>query len=114
MTYVTDKKLSKTPNKTKILAILDDKISSLKLPKFKEIAGAGAVLNAILVVENAPAIFLKLPKKEKGGGSLWDFAATSCIFNELGLRASPFNGSKLNLNPKETSFMNTEGIYFST
>lgn len=114
LTYVTDKKLSETPNKTKILALLDDKISFLKLSNFKEIAGAGAVLNAILVVENTPALFLKLPKKEKGGGSLWDFAATSCIFNELGLRASTFNGSELNLNPKETTFMNTEGIYFST
>lgn len=50
LTYVTDKKLSEIPNKTKILAVLNDKITSLKLSHFHEISGAGAVLNALLVL----------------------------------------------------------------
>ena len=114
LTYVTDKKLADTPNKSKILAILDDKTASLKLTYFQEISGAGAVLNAILVAEHAPALFLKLPKKEKGGGSIWDYAATACIFKELGLEATDFYGKPLELNRKDGSFMNKKGIYYSS
>lgn len=114
LTYITDKKLADTLNKSKILAVLDDKMASLKLTYFQEISGAGAVLNAILVIENAPALFLKLPKKEKGGGSIWDYAATVCIFKELGLEATDFYGKPLELNRKDGSFMNTKGIYYSS
>ena len=65
-----------------------------------------------VVAENSPAVLLKLPKKEKGGGSLWDFAATACIFNELGLQATDYSGKPLQLNPKETTFMNDNGIFY--
>lgn len=113
LTYVTDKKLADTPNKAKIQEILDAKINTLGLSEIKEISGAGAVLNAILVAENTPAILLKLPKKEKGGGSIWDFAATACIFKELGLKATNFEGDKLDFNKKGGSFMNEKGVLYS-
>lgn len=114
LTYVTDKKLSDTPNKDKINAMISAKLAKLGLNKWKEISGSGAVYNAILVAENTPAIFLKLPKKEKGGGSIWDFAATACIFKELGLSATNFYGKHLDLNKKENSFMNHEGVLYAS
>ena len=112
LTYVTDKKLADTPNQNKIKDILHKKVMELGVQDYQEISGAGAVLNAILVAENAPAIFVKLPKKEKGGGSLWDFAATACICKELGVQATTFKGNKLDLNNKHTTFMNDKGIYY--
>ena len=113
LTYVTDKKLSETPKTSEIVEILNQKLNELGLEHYQEISGSGAVLNAILVAENHPACMLKFAKTEKGGGSIWDFAATACIFKELGLTATDFQGHKLDLNRKESTFMNEKGIYFS-
>lgn len=112
LTYVSDKKLSDTPHEDKIKDILKNHMNTLNLDGMKEINGAGAVLNGIRVLENGPACMIKLPKKEKGGGSLWDYAAIACIFTELGLQATNFTGGKLDLNKEEDSFMNHEGVFF--
>lgn len=112
LTYFTDKALKDTAESSKILKILNDYKTNLSLQSVEEISGAGAVLNAISVAENGPACFMKLPKKEKGGGSIWDYAATACIFNELGLPATNFKREKLDLNKKENSFMNHEGVCY--
>lgn len=113
LTFVTDKKLKDTPHATNIEQLLKEKVVQLSLNGVKEIAGAGAVLNGILVLENGPACMLKLPKKENGGGSIWDFAATACIFQELGLSATNFTGGRLDLNRKEGTFMNHQGIFYA-
>ncbi|PQV49424.1 3'(2'), 5'-bisphosphate nucleotidase [Jejuia pallidilutea] len=114
LTYATDKKLSDTANSAEIQNILNKHKTGLGLKSIKEIYGAGAVINAILVLENGPACFLKLPKKHLGGGSIWDFAATACIFKELGLPATNFKGEPLDLNKKENTFMNHQGVcYFN-
>jgi 3'-phosphoadenosine 5'-phosphosulfate (PAPS) 3'-phosphatase len=70
-------------------------------------------LNSIMVLENGPACMLKFPKKESGGGSIWDFAATTCIYQELGLAATNFEGGRLDLNRKNSTFMNHEGIFYA-
>ncbi len=114
LTYVTDRKLKDTPRAAEIQSLLHNMIKEMGLNGLKEIAGAGSVLNGILVLENGPACMLKFPKKENGGGSLWDFAATACIYQELGLRATNFNGGRLDLNRKDGTFMNREGIFFAT
>lgn len=112
LTYVTDRKLKDTPRAAEIEKLLNKNATQLSLNGVKEIAGAGAVLNAILVLENGPACMLKFPKKEKGGGSIWDFAATACIYQELGLPATNFGGGRIDLNKKEGTFMNEEGIFY--
>lgn len=113
LSYVTDRKLKDTLRSAEIESLLNKKLEKLNLNVVKEIAGAGAVLNAILVVDNGPACMLKFPKKERGGGSIWDFAATACIYHELGLSATNFAGNKLDLNRKEGTFMNHEGIFYA-
>ncbi len=113
LSYVTDRKLKDTLHLTEIESILNKHIENMSLTGVKEIAGAGAVMNGILVLENGPGCMLKLPKKENGGGSIWDFAATACIYQELGLPATNFEGGKLDLNRKDSTFMNHEGVFYA-
>lgn len=113
LTYVTDRKLKDTPRAAEIESLLYEHVEDLSLNGVTEIAGAGAVLNGILVLENGPACMLKHPKKESGGGSIWDFAATACIYQELGLPATNFEGERLDLNRKDGAFMNQEGIFYA-
>jgi fructose-1,6-bisphosphatase/inositol monophosphatase family enzyme len=56
---------------------------------------------------------IKLPKTERGGGSLWDFAAVACIYHELGLPATNYLEGRLDLNRPDSSYMNHQGILFS-
>jgi len=72
------------------------------------------VMNGCWVLENHPACYFKFPKPQQGGGSLWDFAATTCLFKELGAIATDFDGLPLNLNNAETTFMNQRGVLFTT
>lgn len=113
LTYITDRKLKDTPRLAEIENLLNENLEKLNLHGIKEIAGAGSVLNGILVLENGPACMLKFPKKEIGGGSVWDFAATACIFQELGLPATNFEGGRLDLNRKDGTFMNKEGVFYA-
>ena len=113
LTYVTDRKLKDTPRAALIERLLNEKVEKLSLTEVREIDGAGAVLNGIFVLENGPACMLKLPKKESGGGSIWDFAATACIYQELGLLATNFEGGNLDLNRKDSTFMNQEGVFYA-
>lgn len=80
----------------------------------KHLYKGGAALNACWVLDHAPACYFKLPKKNNGGGSLWDFAATTCIFNEIGAHASNANGEILELNTPATTYMNRQGILFAS
>ncbi|WP_321375619.1 inositol monophosphatase family protein [uncultured Draconibacterium sp.] len=84
------------------------KINELQLQK-----QAGAVLNAIWSLDQAPGCYFKLPKPTPGGGSIWDFAATACIFNEIGAPASSFDGTALDLNRSDSSFMNHRGVLYA-
>ncbi len=113
LTYVTDRKLKDTPGAAEIESLLYEQVKKLGLHGITEMAGAGSVLNGILVLEHGPACMIKLPKKENGGGSLWDFAATACIYQELGLHVTNFEGGRLDLNRKDGSFMNHEGVFYA-
>jgi fructose-1,6-bisphosphatase/inositol monophosphatase family enzyme len=112
LTYVTDRRLRDTPCADEIKALLHESAVKLGLNGYRKLSGAGSVLNAIRVLENGPALMLKFPKKENGGGSIWDFAATACLFQELGLPATNFAGGRLDLNRQDGTFMNHEGVYY--
>ena len=114
LTYVTDRKLKDTPRATEIEAWLHEYAARLSLNGVKEIAGSGSVLNAIRVLENGPACMLKLPKAAPGGGSIWDFAATACMYHELGVPATNFAGGRLDLNRKDGTFMNHQGVFYAS
>ncbi|PHN01377.1 3'(2'),5'-bisphosphate nucleotidase CysQ family protein [Flavilitoribacter nigricans] len=112
LSYCTDRRLHDTPRADEIEELLYEYVEQFNLKGVREIAGAGSVLNGILVLENGPACMLKFPKKERGGGSIWDYAATACIYQELGLPATNFAGGKLDLNKKDGTFMNHQGVFY--
>lgn len=112
LTHVTDKPLEKTSRPEDMSQLLKNKVNELGLSGLKVIQGGGSVLNAINVLNNPPANMIKHPKKEVGGGSLWDFASTACLFHELGFRATNFEGKPLDLNRKDSTFMHHEGVYY--
>lgn len=78
-----------------------------------EIAG-GAVLHALLTIEKGPALYFKIPKEVDGGGSVWDFTATAVIQREAGGFNGDYRGKPLNLNSKETTYMNGEGVFYAS
>lgn len=73
----------------------------------------GAVMNACRVLANPPACYFKYPGPS-GGGSLWDFAATACLFREAGAVATDMYGAPLDLNRADSSFMNHRGVLYAT
>ncbi len=75
---------------------------------------AGAVLNACWLLDNAPGCYFKLAKPQPGGGSLWDFAAIACIVQEAGAYAKSMDGSPLDLNRPDSTFMNHKGVMFAS
>jgi len=99
--------------------ILKDELEFQSKQCVQQILQGGAVMNAIWCLEYAPACYVKYPKKTDGGGSIWDYAASVCIYNELGLNdsrinATDFYGGAINLNPKGTVYMSEFGIRLFT
>jgi len=70
-------------------------------------------MNAMHALENGPGCHLKLPKPEEGGGSLWDYAATACIYEEAGAWVTDVYGQRLELNRRESTFMNHRGVLYA-
>ena len=73
----------------------------------------GAVMNACQVLSFPPACYFKQPGPT-GGGSLWDFAATACLFHAVGAVATDMHGDPLDLNRADSSFMNHRGVLFAS
>lgn len=97
-----------------ILAEITELLPELGLKEIKIEKLAGAVLNACWVIDNSPACYFKIPKPISGGGSLWDFAATACIFNEIGAYARSVDNSPLDLNRSDSTFMNHKGVLYAS
>jgi 3'-phosphoadenosine 5'-phosphosulfate (PAPS) 3'-phosphatase len=76
--------------------------------------GSGAVKNACEVLDYPAACYVKLPKPEAGGGSIWDFAATACIVGEAGGWVSDIHGQPLELNRQDSTFMNHQGVVYAS
>ncbi|MCX2742737.1 inositol monophosphatase [Mangrovivirga sp. M17] len=105
-----DRSSAKDERYEKILDHLKKQGFNITGPKL----GYGAVMNAIKSIENAPGCYFKLSKKSEGGGSIWDFAATCCIYTEAGLTCINEEGQPLNLNNEKTTFMHESGIIYSS
>ncbi len=107
-TFICDRSFLKQEAAPKTI----DKLQAYFGADMQIISHGGAAMNAMWVLENLPAAYSKFPKKEDGGGSLWDYAASACIFHELGAAAHNYNGQQLDLNRKGATFMNHEGIFY--
>ena len=96
-----------------IVESLDQIAQDMGLGGHRLHTGRGAVMNACGVLSHPPACYFK-NAKPVGGGSLWDFAATACLFREVGAVATDISGRPLDLNRKDSTFMNHHGVLFAT
>lgn len=95
------------------IAVINDYALSKKISKIITIAKSGAVINAVSIIESGAGCYFKFPKSTIGGGAIWDFAATSLFFSEMGYIVTNFYNKEINFN-SENLFMNSNGIIFST
>ena len=111
LTLVMDRSLPNDPLYKRFLPFVESLSPENEL---KLINQGGAALNACWVLEHAPALYVKFPKKKPGGGSIWDFAASTCLFVEAGAAVSDIRGHPLKLNKVETTFMNADGVVYAS
>ncbi|OLQ72873.1 inositol-1-monophosphatase [Photobacterium proteolyticum] len=113
VTLYIDRSFEGDPRYQTCVEQVDRLIKTKGYDGLKIVNSCGAVMNAIGVFENPPACYLKLPKAQKGGGSLWDFSATAAIAQSSpAFWASDINGQALDLNRSDSNFMNHKGVLY--
>ncbi|MDH3346258.1 MAG: hypothetical protein OEL75_03645 [Kiritimatiellaceae bacterium] len=111
LSLITDRSFEQHPRFLQTLEELEVIAADLGLSGgVKTRMTGGAAMNAIWVLESDPACYFKFPKAGNGGGSLWDYAATSCIYGEIGAVATDGSGAPQDLNRSDSTFMNHRGI----
>jgi len=114
LTFITDKSFGRDPAYDSTLVQLGRVAIELGYDNAAIRLQGGAAMNACQVLEHPPACYVKFPKPQQGGGSVWDYAATSCIFGEAGAPATDIHGNSLVLNPVRSTFMNHCGVLYSS
>jgi len=107
-----DRSFLKHPQYDYWKANLDKIATEIGCSSLSLIHGGGAVMNAINVLEKQHAIYLKPISAKTGGGSIWDFAATSAIFKAAKAPVSNMMGAPFNLNEIGSTFMNNQGALY--
>ncbi len=112
-TFFFDRSFLQHPLFTTTVEMLKKKVKDAGLgQKIHTVAQGGAVMQALWALEKPLGCYFKFPKR-KGGGSVWDYAATSCIYNEARAIASDIYGNSMELNREPSTFMNHNGILFA-
>lgn len=113
-TWVMDRSFVNYFRYEELLADIKEMTSRLGYKELKLIQHGGAVMNAMWTLKSIDGCYFKFPKPKKGGGCLWDYSATTCIYNELKAHVSDFDNKPLELNRTESYFMNHKGVMFTT
>lgn len=74
---------------------------------------AGGVMTACKILEVPNICYFKYSRKSNSGGSLWDYAATACLFTEAGEIATDIYGAPMELNRSDSTFMNHCGLLYA-
>jgi len=114
LTFTYDRSFADHPERDRVLQELEDYAHSIGLKKLVATQFGGAVINACHALENGPGCHFKFAKPQEGGGSLWDYAATACLFEEAGAVVSDVHGQPLDLNRSDSTFMNHRGAVYAT
>jgi 3'(2'), 5'-bisphosphate nucleotidase/myo-inositol-1(or 4)-monophosphatase len=85
----------------------------LGLPGAEIRYAAGGVMTACQILENSNICYFKYPRSTESGGSLWDYAATACLFHEAGGIATDIHGQPMALNRRGSTFMNHHGLLYA-
>ncbi|MDT4290456.1 inositol monophosphatase [Methylomonas sp. MO1] len=112
LTFITDKSFAQDPLYHATQPELERIAVELGYAGAKLRLQGGAALNACQALTQAPACYFKFPKPDKGGGSVWDYAATACLFQEAGVPVSDIHGKPLVLNPDGSTYMNHCGVLY--
>lgn len=111
LTFVTDKSFADDPLYPATLPELAGIAAELGYARAEFKLQGGAALNACLALQT-PACYFKYPKPQTGGGSIWDYAATACLFREAGAPFSDMRGQPLALNPAGSTYLNHCGVLY--
>ena len=114
LTFTYDRSFEKHPERQKVLDELNSYAQAIGLTKVHATQYGGAVINACHALESAPGCHFKFAKPEEGGGSIWDYAATACLFEQAGASVSDVYGDALDLNRSDSTFMNHRGAVYAT
>ena len=114
LTFTYDRSFEKHPERQRVLDELDSYARAQGLSKVHATQYGGAVINACHALESAPGCHFKSAKPEEGGGSIWDYAATACLFEQAGAFVSDVYGDALDLNRLDSTFMNHRGAVYAT
>jgi myo-inositol-1(or 4)-monophosphatase len=114
LSVFADRSFTQIPEYASLATALDSLAVELGGKKANLLLGSGAVMNACHALAASPACYFKFPKAEGGGGALWDFAATACLFAEAGAVATDIEGEPLDLNRAGSTWMNQRGVLFAT
>ena len=114
LTFTYDRSFEKHPERQRVLDELNSYAQALGLTKVHATQYGGAVINACHALESAPGCHFKFAKPEEGGGSIWDYAATACLFEQAGAFVSDVFGDALDLNRSDSTFMNHRGAVYAT
>ena len=114
LTFPYDRSFADHPKRARVLQVLEDYAHSIGLKKLVATQFGGAVINACHALENGPGCHFKFAKPQEGGGSLWDYASTACLFEEAGAVVSDVHGQPLDLNRSDSTFMNHRGAVYAT
>ena len=114
LTFTYDRSFEKHPERQRVLDELNSYAQAIGLTKVHATQYGGAVINACHALESAPGCHFKFAKPEEGGGSIWDYAATACLFEQAGASVSDVYGGALDLNRSDSTFMNHRGAVFAT
>ena len=114
LTWTQDRSMKKSIGNARAREFLEELAYREGFDGLKILDHAGSVLNACWVSQNQPAVYFKFPKPTQGGGSVWDFAATACLFKEWGQPPTDIHGEPLNLNPVGSTFMNEKAVVYAS
>ena len=114
LVFTYDRSFEDHPERLQVLKELEKYAGSVGLQGVVATQYGGAVINACHVLEHAPGCHFKFAKAEEGGGSIWDYAATACLFEEAGAEVSDVHGEPLDLNRPDSTFMNHRGAVYAT
>ena len=114
LTFTYDRSFEGRPERERVLRDLEAYAQTIGLKKLVATQFGGAVINACHALESAPGCHFKFAKPQEGGGSLWDYAATACLFEEAGAVVSDVHGQPLDLNRPDSTFMNHRGAVYAT
>lgn len=113
-TFVSDRSIKNYFRHDEVMEKLGKLSTYLGYNGFETILHGGAAMNSCWLIENAPAAYFKFPKPQQGGGSLWDFAASSAVVLEAGGFAKDFYGDPLDLNRPDSTYMNHKGALLAS